>query len=94
MYDMTTLPDNDHTDDHLSDFGRGWDAAARDLNSGLAKPGDPGFQPPVNDYQRGYNSRIDAPQGPGVIGVSLVLAIGLAIIGCLYFVLRWTEMVK
>lgn len=76
----------------LSDFGRGWDAASRDLNDGVANLGDPGFQPPVNDYQRGYNARIDAPQGPGVIGVALVLVLGLAIIGFLYFVLRWTQM--
>ncbi len=68
-------------------YADGFYQAERDMNDGLAKLGDPGFQPPRNKYQQGYNDCIEAPCGPDVIGVALLIALGVAIITALYMVL-------
>lgn len=75
---LTTLPE----------YERGWNAASRDLNDGLAHLGDAGFQPAVDDYQRGYNDRIEAVGGTDALGMAICIAIGVAIIGLLYLVLN------
>lgn len=70
-------------------YAAGWHQAQADLTEGIVRIGDPGFQPPIDDYQAGYNDCIEAPSGPGVIGCIMVIAMSLGICGLLYMVLVW-----
>lgn len=63
-----------------SEYERGWQQADDDISTGMAKLGDPGFAPPMNDFQAGYNDRIEARSRPDLVGVLLIVAIGAAIL--------------